>query len=469
MTHPENPEHTKILKSDTDVWNRWRRSNSEIIPDLNGANLSGLNLWRCDLQRARLYKSNLKNVDLSVANLKWASMSRANLTEANLFDADLSNAVLRRAKLIEADLRQAFLAGAILSRANLTNANLFSANLRGASLRNAILNKANFTSSTLCDTDFRNAKIIDTLFTKADLSRADFRGVNLCGIDFSEVNLRKANLAGANLAGANLTKTNLIEANLNKTNLEYVNFREAIFHNTRLDYTDMSKSIGMNSIRHNGPSVIGVYTIQKSKGKIPDVFLRGCGFNDIDILYSKLANPNLTTDQVTDIIYKIHELHLGDGVIQHFSLFISYSTADEKFAQKLYEDLQDYGIRCWFAPHDIKSGEKIFEQIDNAIQIFDRLLLILSGASMTSEWVKTEISKARKKEVKQDRQVLFPISIVDFEQIKRWECFDADVGKDSAKEIREYYIPDFSNWQDDREYKQAFTKLARDLKKSGII
>jgi len=26
-------------------------------------------------------------------------------------------------------------------------------------------------------------------------------------------------------------------------------------------------------------------------------------------------------------------------------------------------------------------------------------------------------------------------------------CFDADTGKDSAREIREYFIPDFSNWK----------------------
>jgi hypothetical protein len=32
--------------------------------------------------------------------------------------------------------------------------------------------------------------------------------------------------------------------------------------------------------------------------------------------------------------------------------------------------------------------------------------------------------------------VLFPISLVSFEELREWRCFDADTGKDSAREIR---------------------------------
>ena len=72
----------------------------------------------------------------------------------------------------------------------------------------------------------------------------------------------------------------------------------------------------------------------------------------------------------------------------------------------------------------------------------ERVLLILSPASMESEWVKTEIAKARKRELKEKRPVLFPVRLVDFEALRDWECFDGDTGKDSAREIREYFIPD---------------------------
>ncbi len=78
-------------------------------------------------------------------------------------------------------------------------------------------------------------------------------------------------------------------------------------------------------------------------------------------------------------------------------------------------------MRCWFAPHDIKGGRKIHEQIDDAIRLHDRLLLILSEHSMSSEWVKTEIAKARKREVKEGKRVLFPVRVVGFETLRDWE------------------------------------------------
>ena len=51
-----------------------------------------------------------------------------------------------------------------------------------------------------------------------------------------------------------------------------------------------------------------------------------------------------------------------------------------------------------------------------------------------------------------------------FEAIRDWECFDADAGKDSAREIREYFIPDFSEWKEHDKYKKAFERLLVDLK-----
>jgi hypothetical protein len=92
------------------------------------------------------------------------------------------------------------------------------------------------------------------------------------------------------------------------------------------------------------------------------------------------------------------------------------------------------------------------------------LLLILSDASMNSPWVKTEIANARAREEQQKRQMLFPITLVPFDRIKAWKLFDADTGIDSAREIREYYVPDFSNWKDHNSYSRAFERLVQDLK-----
>ena len=149
--------------------------------------------------------------------------------------------------------------------------------------------------------------------------------------------------------------------------------------------------------------------------------------------------------------------------IEYYSCFISYSTHDQEFADRLHADLQAKGVRCWFAPQDIKGGRKIHEQIDEAIRVHDRLLVILSEHSMSSEWVNTEIAKARKREVKDGKQVLFPVRLVRFKRLRDWVCFDGDTGRDWAGEIREYFIPDFSNWKEHDSYQAAFGRLVSDL------
>ena len=83
---------------------------------------------------------------------------------------------------------------------------------------------------------------------------------------------------------------------------------------------------------------------------------------------------------------------------------------------------------------------------------------------MSSEWVKTELAKARKREVKEGKRVLFPVRLAPFEALRDWECFDSDTGKDSAREVREYFIPDFSNWKDHDSYQAGLVRLVGDLK-----
>ena len=64
----------------------------------------------------------------------------------------------------------------------------------------------------------------------------------------------------------------------------------------------------------------------------------------------------------------------------------------------------------------------------------------------------------------QNRRKLFPLRLVDFKTIQNWGCFDADWGKDLGVEVREYFIPDFSDWQDHDAFEAAFDRLLRDLK-----
>ena len=86
--------------------------------------------------------------------------------------------------------------------------------------------------------------------------------------------------------------------------------------------------------------------------------------------------------------------------------------------------------------------------------------------SMQSEWVLAEVLKAREAERKEGRQKLFPIRLINIDTIASWRYVDPDSGKDIGREIREYYIPDFSNWKDHDAFEAAFARLLRDLRAS---
>ena len=115
-------------------------------------------------------------------------------------------------------------------------------------------------------------------------------------------------------------------------------------------------------------------------------------------------------------------------------------------------------------PSSRSCSQKLHEQIETAIRVYDKLLIVLSEASLQSEWVMTELRKARKAERKSGQRKLFPLRLVDFETLRDWECFDADSGKDLAVELREYFIPDFSQWKEHDQCEAAFSRLLEDLK-----
>jgi uncharacterized protein YjbI with pentapeptide repeats len=348
----------------------------------------------------------LRSADLRGLHLSGVDLGGSDLREAKLRGADLRKSNLRDVQLSHADLSEADLSGATLAWANATHVCLADANISNADCRGA---------------DLRNVDL-----RRATLVQVDFRGASVMYADLSGANLRAANLNGTNLTGSSLVEADFDSAVLLETILADVTFCAA---------KNLDKCI------HIGPSVVDSRTLAKCPD-LPTTFLRGCG--------------------VPDELIRL-TLSLRDAAV-FATCFISYSTKDQEFADCLYADLQNKGVRCWFSPHDVKGGRKLHDQIDEAIRVYDRLLLILSEASMNSEWVKTEIDNARQREFREKRQMLFPIRLVPFERVKAWKAFDADTGKDSAREVREYFIPDFSNWKDHNSYQKAFERLLKDLK-----
>src|SRR5947209_5808394 len=173
--------------------------------------------------------------------------------------------------------------------------------LRNADLFGTHLNSINFQGTDLLCADLRAADL-----TRADLSRANLNGINLSDTILHRAVLRRAKLRRANLSGANLGG-----ADLSNATLTYTDFFEVAMAGTVIGNVDLSEAKNLESILHSGPSIVGIDTIYKSRGNIPEEFLRGCGVPENFITYMR----SLTGEA--------HEF---------YSCFIGFSRKDEDVA-----------------------------------------------------------------------------------------------------------------------------------------
>jgi hypothetical protein len=256
------------------------------------------------------------------------------------------------------------------------------------------LDRADLARADLATADLGRANLTGANLSGANLGRAKLAVANLSGANLSGANLSGANVEGASLAGADLTGADLGRANLTGADLAGADLAEVMCWTTVFADNDLSAVRGLDSIDHVAPSSIGTDTLFRSKGKIPEAFLRGCGLPDSLIEYL----PSLIGSM---------------SPIEFYSCFISYSSRNQEFADRLHADLQAKGVRCWFDRDDLKIGDKIRHRITEAIRVHDKLMLVLSEQSINSDWVEGEVEAALERERREKRTVLFPFRLDD--------------------------------------------------------
>lgn len=364
--------------------------------------LSGAFLSRARLANADLAHDNLSGIDLTGADLRLADLSGANLQAAHLW----------RSNLAQIDLRDAVLTGATLGRSKLSGSFLQGANLRGADL------------------------------SFADLSCANLAGASLAGADLSNTDLSWTNLAGADLRSARLTAASLELADLTEADLRgawllNVQLKGAFFDQVTLDMTlfgdcDLSQVIGLRSVRHAGPSIIGLDTLARSRGQVPDEFLRRAG----------VAEPLIAAQQQLQGTASIQPRVLVAGSVQDAPLLV-----------RICEDLNTANVPTWSLAVDDEKTLRSDPGFSLRTYYYDRLALVCSSASLESPHVYRFFDGLLRGNTMKS-QAIITVAVDDL-------VFNRNDSLCAA--LRKQPVADFRQWESNVKYCQGLAMLTATL------
>ena len=329
-------------------------------------------------------------------------------------------------------------------------------NLSQADLSRANLSETMFTKATRCPrADLCRSHLGEIHTTGADLSPGrplagvvhlsagrPLRDQPLPGRPLPGRPLREANLIMADLTGARLTMADLSDATspgptsprlTSRGHLSQANLAEVRLSGTIFGDTNLAKAKGLDSCRMR---VLARLISGRSRG------LGRCRWR------FSVAVDFLTTSSTICLLC----LTIPWRSIR---ALLATAVSIRNLLNGYMQISRTKGVRCWFAPEDMKIGDEFRSRIDQAIHVPERLLLILSEQSVKSRWVQKEVETAFEKEDKEQRFVLFPIR-VDEAVMETTAGWAADIR-------RQRHIGDFTRWKDHDAYQKAFDRLLRDL------
>ena len=425
-----DPEHVALAKSGPNAISRWReatwrRPNTQLPRfDLD---------YRLEDRAAGEtfppeYIYGRPSLDLSGAMLSAAKLPGADLSHDDLSGADLTGSDLHLADLSGANLQ-----GAHLWRSNLSRANLNEANMAGCTL-----GRTNLSNSALKAADLKGADLSFANLSYADLERADLSGTDLTQTDLSWANLSGADLRDARLIGANLDMADLTEADLRgatiiKTRLDSTSLSRAVCGVTIFANCDLTRVIGLEDVRHSGPSMISLDTLSRSKGQVPVKFLEGAG----------VAPPLIAAQDA-----------IRAAGLTYTRVLLLGSANDGEFAAKVRAGLAEAQVPSWIIAADdeasLQSGEIT---LDKAVY-YDRLVLLCTAESLENPHTSRYFGSLMNGSGFALGETLISVAADDvFYQREDRLCSG----------LRDGVVVDFRGWEDEARYKDALSNLIREI------
>lgn len=108
-------------------------------------------------------------------------------------------------------------------------------------------------------------------------------------------------------------------------------------------------------------------------------------------------------------------------------IFLSHSSKDKNFVERLANDLVNNDCRVWFDRWEIKIGDNIVERINSGIGESDYMAFVISKSSVESQWVMNEWTSMFIQAVNEKKAKILPILIEDCEVppiLRPYKCAD---------------------------------------------
>lgn len=132
------------------------------------------------------------------------------------------------------------------------------------------------------------------------------------------------------------------------------------------------------------------------------------------------------------------------------SIFISYSSADIKYARKLFHEFNRIGVKAWLDEREIKVGDDIISGIERGLRESDYLAIILTPNSISSRWVKEELNSFRIQQINEGNTKVLPLLYEECElppllKSKKWADFRYNFDEGFRELLYTLGIKDYSS------------------------
>lgn len=301
---------------------------------------------------------------------------------------------------------------------------------------------------------------------RLELSGADLRKINLSRANLFYANLSTANLSGAHLSESDLTLANLEGANLKKARLSFsslvatklgaTDLSESFLIGTRFQYPDLlktvftgaemfravfcdcdlAKCIGLSTVKHIGPSTIGIDTLIRS--------FKGAGnrfSGEMETFFLNAGVPKQLIDALPGALAKI----------QYFTCFLAYGESDRAFAERLNKGLIAKGVSSWFYPWNALPGESMWREISQKRREQEKMIVLCSAEGLVRDGLLKEIEE----QIDEDPEKIVPVSLDN-----TWKQKGFVVRRGQREDLKTFLLSrNYVEFSDESKYNESFGKL----------